>query len=89
MGIDKETSHKIVKQIEQGDETDKPGWIRLSIHPTTSDEEVAYIIKAIKDLATYHQDWQKDYIFVNGHCRHRSFDDTDKLQRLVRSMFEF
>jgi len=89
MGIDKETSHKIVQQIEQGDDSDKPGWIRLSIHPTTSDEEVAYIINAIKDLATHYQDWQKDYIFVNGHCHHRTYDDTDKLQRIVRTMFEF
>jgi len=89
LDIDKETSHQIVKEIENGDTSNKPGWIRLSIHPTTSDGEVAYIVNAIKELAANHQEWQKDYIFVNGECRHRSYNDSGKLKRMVHSIFEF
>ncbi len=88
LNIDKETSHKIVKEIEQGDTSNKPGWIRLSIHPTTSDEEVAYIINAIKELAASYKDWQKDYIFVNGDCKHRHFDESQQLKQLVKHFFE-
>ncbi len=89
LGVDREKSKKIVREIEQGDTTHKPGWIRLSIHPTTSDAEVAYIINAVKELAQKYEDWQKDYIFVNGECEHKSFDNHEKLKRIVRSMFEY
>ncbi len=88
LDVDKKRSQEIVKEVEQGNTTNKPGWIRLSIHPTTSNEEVAYIIHAIKELATHHQDWQKDYIFVNGECQHRSYNDSHKLKRIVQSLFE-
>jgi len=89
LGVDREKSKQIVQEIEQGDTSHKPGWIRLSIHPTTSDAEVAYIINAVKELAENHQDWQKDYIFVNGECEHKSFDNHQKLKRIVKSMFNF
>jgi selenocysteine lyase/cysteine desulfurase len=89
LGIDQAESKKIVKEVEQGDESHKPGWIRLSIHPTTSDAEVAYIINAIKELAANHYIWQKDYTFVKGQCRHKHYDNNDKLERIVKSLFEF
>ena len=89
LGVNREKSKQIVQEIEQGDTSHKPGWIRLSIHPTTSDAEVAYIINAVKELAENHQDWQKDYIFVNGECEHKSFDNHQKLKRIVKSMFNF
>ena len=88
LGVDREKSKQIVQEIEQGDTSHKPGWIRLSIHPTTSDAEVAYIINAVKELAENHQDWQKDYIFVNGECEHKNFDNHQKLKRIVKSMFD-
>ncbi len=88
LDIDQKQSQQIVKEVEQGDESRKPGWIRLSIHPTTSDAEVAYIINAIRELAEHHHNWQKDYIFVNGNCRHRTYDDRQKLTKIVHSLFE-
>jgi len=89
LGIDRDKSHQIIKEIENGNEANKPGWIRLSLHPTTGNAEVAYLINAIRALAKHHKDWQKDYIFVDGVCRHRSYDDSQKLKRIVQSMFEF
>ena len=88
LGVDREKSKQIVEEIEQGDTKNKPGWIRLSIHPTTSNAEVAYIIKAIKELAQNYQDWQKDYIFVNGEYEHKSFNSHHKPEKIVKSMFE-
>ncbi len=88
LGVDKEKSHQIARQVEQGHEELKPGWIRLSIHPTTSDQEVAYIIKAVKELAENFPDWKKDYIFIHGEYRHKSLKESNKLSRIVQSLFE-
>jgi selenocysteine lyase/cysteine desulfurase len=59
--LNEETSRSITDQIDAGDYTNKPGWIRLSLHPTTSDEEIFNILDAVKKLAENHQIWAEDY----------------------------
>jgi selenocysteine lyase/cysteine desulfurase len=61
LNVDQQFSHSITDKISRGDLTDKPGWIRMSIHPVMSNEEVQYIADAIKALAENHQEWAKDY----------------------------
>lgn len=45
-----EKSHSICELIDRGDNSEKPGWIRLSVHPTMTDAEMDYIIEAIHDV---------------------------------------
>ena len=61
LNVDQQFSHSITDKISRGDLTDKPGWIRMSIHPVMSNEEVQYIADAIKALAENHLEWAKDY----------------------------
>lgn len=63
LNVNQETSHNLVCQIDSGDLTHKPGWIRMSIHPTTTNEEIKYVCESIKALAANHQDWAKDYSY--------------------------
>jgi selenocysteine lyase/cysteine desulfurase len=64
--VDYETSHELTKEISIGELVRKPGWIRLSIHPTTTDEEMALICGSVKALAKHHKTWAKDYDYVNS-----------------------
>lgn len=50
--IDKEQSCGLYNRLENGDIYAKPGWIRMSVHPTMSDEELLFICDAIRQLAT-------------------------------------
>ena len=59
--VDQETSHQLVDEIALGDLIRKPGWIRMSIHPTTTNEEMEFICESIKALARNHKNWSKDY----------------------------
>jgi selenocysteine lyase/cysteine desulfurase len=59
--VDQETSHNLICQIDSGDLIQKPGWIRMSIHPTTTNAEIQYVCESIKALAEYHEEWSKDY----------------------------
>ena len=63
--VDQETSHDLVCQIISGDLIKKPGWIRMSIHPTTTSEEMKFVCDSIKQLAMHHKEWEKDYVY-NG-----------------------
>ncbi|WP_281225230.1 aminotransferase class V-fold PLP-dependent enzyme [Flavobacterium aquiphilum] len=59
--VDQETSNKLIDEITLGDLIKKPGWIRMSIHPTTTTDEIEYVCNSIKSLAENHKDWVLDY----------------------------
>ncbi len=59
--VDQETSHHLTCSIDEGDLTQKPGWIRMSIHPTTTSAEIEYVCQSIIALAAHHQEWASDY----------------------------
>lgn len=61
--VDQETSNSLVDQITLGDLIKKPGWIRMSIHPTTSNKEIQYVCGSIKALAENYQEWARDYFY--------------------------
>ena len=64
--VDQEFSNSITTQISQGILSAKPGWIRLSIHPVTSNEEMEFILNAIEALCRNHQDYlQHSYLVLN------------------------
>jgi len=59
--VDQEASNKLIDEISLGDLMKKPGWIRMSIHPTTTTAEVEYVCNSIKSLAKNHKSWSSDY----------------------------
>ncbi|MEL6674633.1 MAG: aminotransferase class V-fold PLP-dependent enzyme [Bacteroidota bacterium] len=63
--ISRERSSQIRSQIELGINCQKPGWIRMSIHPTMSNQELQYILSAIHEVAVNHPAWGEDYRYDN------------------------
>jgi selenocysteine lyase/cysteine desulfurase len=63
LNVEQVVSEEITSCITQGDMSNKPGWIRLSIHPTTSNEEANYMVDCLKQLAANHPQWTKDYAY--------------------------
>uniref|UniRef100_UPI003567FB10 aminotransferase class V-fold PLP-dependent enzyme n=1 Tax=Lutibacter sp. TaxID=1925666 RepID=UPI003567FB10 len=59
--VDQQTSKGIEKQILEGCMVERPGWIRMSIHPTISNAEVLYVCESIKQVAENHLKWSEDY----------------------------
>ena len=64
--VDYETSHELTQEISIGDLVRKPGWIRLSIHPTTTNAEMHLICESIKALSKHHKTWAKDYKYISS-----------------------
>jgi selenocysteine lyase/cysteine desulfurase len=75
LNVDQSTSSKITEQIDAGDYAEKPGWIRASFHPTTSDKEVAFVVDAIKKVTENLALWRKEYRFnpAIGDYEHSNF----------------
>jgi hypothetical protein len=60
-GIDQAQSKRITDRIDIGDLSQKPGWIRVSLHPTMTDKEVLFIVDSVQSLAKNHRNWSQDY----------------------------
>lgn len=63
LGISRDESQTFCEHIDRGDESLRPGFVRLSLHPTTTDAEVAYIIRALQAIARDGREWAKDYAY--------------------------
>lgn len=65
LDVDIKLSKEITDRIEEGDLSMKPGWIRLSLHPTMSDEELSFIMYAIRETVKKADEWGKEYTYNN------------------------
>ena len=61
--VDKTRSYEILNLIRSGNLLCKPGWIRLSVHPTMTTAEIDFIMDAIELTASHFQEWMKDYTY--------------------------
>ncbi|MGE5421576.1 MAG: aminotransferase class V-fold PLP-dependent enzyme [Chloroflexota bacterium] len=65
LNVDFSMSKEITDRIDAGDLSLKPGWIRLSLHPTMTNDELEYILDAIGKVAGNIGEWKNDYIYDN------------------------
>ncbi len=76
LDVSYEKSKRITNLINTGDLSQKPGWVRLSLHPTMTNEELLFTIDAIQQIAKNHIEWAKDY----EHNKH-----TNEFQHKIKS----
>ena len=63
LGVSPDDSHAITDEIDHGDLSRKPGWVRVSLHPTMSESDVDAILAAISSVQAQGAGWQNDYTF--------------------------
>ncbi|WP_462411828.1 aminotransferase class V-fold PLP-dependent enzyme [Neobacillus sp. Marseille-QA0830] len=61
LNINKEASKQITDQINQGDLSAKPGWVRFSVHPIMTNEEIKWFVHALKEITENIDHWKHDY----------------------------
>lgn len=85
--VSEQQSKSITEQIDHGNLSAKPGWIRLSIHPVMTNQEIYYIMDAIEALAQNHQEWSADYHCTLGKNEYTYTKECPSEQDLVREWF--
>lgn len=59
-------SKEITEKINHGDLSEKPGWVRWSLHPTMLDSEITYFAESLGAIIQNISDWREDYIYVKN-----------------------
>jgi selenocysteine lyase/cysteine desulfurase len=78
LDVSHEKSNQITNLINLGDLSQKPGWIRISLHPTMTNKELYTITDAIKQISENHEEWAKDYEY-NKHTNEFQHKSTSTL----------
>jgi selenocysteine lyase/cysteine desulfurase len=82
-----EKSHEITQKINHGDLSEKPGWVRLSLHPTMTRADVDYFIKSLRDMIKNIDLWKKDYIYNSKRNEFEHFSILEKQPDWIHEWF--
>ncbi|MCK6370974.1 MAG: aminotransferase class V-fold PLP-dependent enzyme, partial [Gammaproteobacteria bacterium] len=88
LNVDPKRSRAITSRIDRGDLSDKPGWTRLSFHPTTTLAEIDHALDAVADIARHIDSWAEDYRYSPQTNEFTHVDEPHELAALVRSWFD-
>jgi selenocysteine lyase/cysteine desulfurase len=82
-----EKSLEITEQIDYGDLSVKPGWVRWSIHPTTTSEEVETMIAAVREIIGNIGKYSSQY-FYDKHHNHFRHQNENSLNYPIEDWFK-
>jgi selenocysteine lyase/cysteine desulfurase len=80
-------SHRITEMINRGDLSEKPGWVRLSLHPTMTGDELETVIRALGEISEHGSAWSADYTYNRRTNEFRHRDDRGEGCERVKSWF--
>ena len=86
--VDQRESNDLIKKIDEGCMIERPGWVRMSIHPTTTDAEVHFICKSIRELAENFDTWKNDYQYNAQINEFIHKEDSKQEKKLVLNWFK-
>ncbi|MFW5699972.1 MAG: aminotransferase class V-fold PLP-dependent enzyme [Bacteroidota bacterium] len=86
--VSHDRSKEITDLINHGDLSEKPGWIRWSLHPTTTDLEIKYTLYAIEEIVKHHTTWAGDYIYISKRNEYIHKDDKHLNSNQIREWFK-
>lgn len=89
LNVTPEESHRIVERINSGDLSNKPGFIRVSLHPTMTNKELEFIISSLSEIAENHKKWGKDYTYNRNTNEFSNKNTNQNIQEIIDDWFRF
>jgi len=86
--VNEARSYKILDSIRAGDLMRKPGWVRLSVHPTMTNNEIDYIMDAVESTASHFGEWGEDYIYDRASNEYTFKGFEDDVQSKIADWFD-
>lgn len=86
--VDETHSRSITDKIDAGDLSDKPGWVRISLHPTTTNAEVDTILDALLQISTHIDAWRRDYHYLSHSNEYHHKNEKNVMADTAAKWFE-
>jgi len=89
LNVSYEDSHRITQLINHGDLSMKPGWIRLSLHPTMTNYELDTFLDTLQNITENHNKLSLEYEYNNHTNEYQHISDPEDKTSYIKSWFEF
>ncbi len=83
LAVSYDKSKEITEKIRFGDLSQKPGWVRMSLHPTLLDSEVYYFANALREIVKNHTVWSNDYVYNK---KDNEFHNRSEIKRISKEV---
>lgn len=87
LGLDPADSQAFIQAIHAGDQSLKPGWVRLSLHPVMTDREVEHMAFAVRSIVSRIGEWSSDYRYNSATNSWLHTGDTGEPGGDIRELF--
>ncbi len=79
--ISQQKSMEIIKELEHDHYLKKPGWVRMSLHPTMTNKEIDFVLDALMEISANVESFSKDYHYDHQTNRflHKNHQDNYKV----------
>ena len=89
LNVDMNTSKNIEQKILEGCLFERPGWIRVSLHPTMTNTETEFICNAIRYVAENYEKYSKYYKYDSNTNEYTYSGIIDSQEQIVANWFSF
>jgi selenocysteine lyase/cysteine desulfurase len=86
--VDERHSKEITDKIDAGDLSDKPGWVRLSLHPTTTAAELDIVTDALTQIGRNIDSWKQEYRYDQHTNEYHHARENGALLSMTAQWFE-
>ena len=88
LNVDPSRSKAITDRIDRGDLSEKPGWVRLSFHPTTTMADLDHCVRAVAETVEHVGEWSKDYVYSKASNEYAHKSGEGAAPAMVRGWFD-
>ena len=88
LNVNQFTSKAIEKKILEGCMLERPGWIRMSIHPTMTNDEIEFICDAILQVSKNVNEWKNEYKYDSLKNEFIHLDEPATEKKIIEKWFD-
>ncbi len=87
LGLGPKQFTQFTEAINVGDQSLKPGWVRISLHPIMNNKEISKIVSAVRSIVHHIDQWKEDYYYIasTNSWVHKSADHQS--EDIIKTMF--
>ena len=86
--VDQDYSKHMTDCIDEGNLTEKPGWVRLSLHPTMTNDELNLVLGAINNIVENIEILKQNYTYDSSNNEFYHVNDQNLLAQEILGWFE-
>ncbi|MCA1757534.1 MAG: aminotransferase class V-fold PLP-dependent enzyme [Bacteroidales bacterium] len=88
LDVSYDKSHNITEKINSGDLSEKPGWVRASLHPSMTNEEIMQLVDSVAYITENIDILKEEYIYNGRKNEFTHRNDNGESREIVRSWFD-